>query len=369
MSLLISNGIDRPQREVRPANYDQLRDRLAKRRDSLSPSRFSEFDYKNFLAAIDNAHDEGQVMTDVFSVVKGSKVCPSTANRPCNNWMPLISDALVTPQPDFYYGERQKPQDADLRKALDGLIVPSRSSEAPFLPNFLVEVKAPGASAEIARRQAVYDGALAARAMHHLQAYGAEEAYDENAYAFTSTYIDGKLEIFAHHMTPSDQPGKQPSHHTVSIGRWMLDDDIHAFFRGITAFRNLRDLAQGFRESFIAGANSRMDLLTPEVRDQKIAQASTRMKEISDRNIAVESFPAAAQSPLTNTRGVQTPLEQDGDTTNEAVVFPAGRAETRATGRTELLKKALTKGKHDHQLKLTKGPKGRKKPGKKPLKG
>ncbi|MCJ1388075.1 hypothetical protein MMC18_000919 [Xylographa bjoerkii] len=362
MSLLISNGVDRPQREKQPANYDQLRDRLAERRDSLSPVQFSESDYKNFLTAVDNAHDEGQVMTDVFSVIKGPKSYPSTTNRPCNNWVPLISEELVTPQPDFYYGEVHSRRDVDLRRTLDGLIVPSRASEAPFLPNFFVEVKRPGGSAEVARRAAIYDAALGARAMHHLQAYGAEEAYDNKAYTFTSTYIDGSLEIFAHHMSPPDESRKLPSHHTVSFDRWPLNRNINEFRSGVTAFRNARDQAREFRESFIAEANNRMDLLLPEVREHKIAQASARMREILDRNTSEESSPAIASSPLANTSELQTPLEQDDAGENQVRVRATAtrQAKKQAANRLDLLKQA-TKRKPDHELVANKGPKTRRK--------
>ena len=120
-------------------------------------------------------------MTAIFSVVKGPKIYPSTTNQPCDNWAPLISAKLVIPQPGYFDGEHQTPGEAKLLEILDSLVTPSRSSDAPFLPNFLVEVKAPGDSAEIARRQAVYNGAFGARAMLHLQAYGAEETFDGNA--------------------------------------------------------------------------------------------------------------------------------------------------------------------------------------------
>ncbi|MCJ1378407.1 hypothetical protein MMC17_001505 [Xylographa soralifera] len=365
MSLLISNHIDRPQFDIEPANYDQLRNRLAERRDSLSSSKFTKIDYRNFVGAVYNAREEGQVMTDVFSVIKGPKVYPSTTNRPCNNWVPLTPARLVIPQPDFFYGECQKPRDAELRKTLDGLIVPSTSSDAPFLPNFLAEAKPPGGSAEIARRQAVYDGAFGARAMHHLQAYGAEEAYDGNAYTFTSTYTDGKLEIFAHHMTAPDEPGKQPFHHTVSLDKWLLDKNIDECRCAVAAFRNARDMAREFRESFIADANDRMKSLSPEVREQKTAQASARMWEILDRNTPVEPASATAQSPSANTAELQTSLEGDGSIANGANIVSARQAKKPAARKQGLLKKVLTSatiettkgfiGKRKRDTKLTNG--------------
>lgn len=95
MGLLISNGVDRPQRKIKPANYNDLRDKLAQPRGSLPPSQFSDTNYENFLDAVDNAREEAQVMSDIFTTLKGPKIYPSTTNQPCNNWAPLTSANLV----------------------------------------------------------------------------------------------------------------------------------------------------------------------------------------------------------------------------------------------------------------------------------
>lgn len=128
--------------------------------------------------------------------------------------------------------------------------------------------------------------------MHYLQAYGAEEIYDGNAYTLTSTYADGKLEIFSHHLTRPDSPGKLPHCRTVSIGQWLLTQAVQSFRAGATAFRNARDLAREIRERFIADANRRMHSFPPEVRKRKWADAFQKAKEILDRNSFQEpSFP------------------------------------------------------------------------------
>jgi len=329
MNLLISNGIDRPQRINKPANYDQLRDRLAQRRGSLSPSTFPETNHENFLDAVENAFNEAQVMSDVFPAIKGPKIYPSTTNRPCYNWAPLVTADLVAPQPDFFDGARQSAEDSELRQALNSLIVPSTSSDAPFLPNFLAEAKPPGGSAEVARRQAVYDGAFGARAMHYLQAYGAEEIYDGNAYTLTSTYSDGKLEIFSHHMTQPSSPEKPPHHHTVSIGRWLLDQDVQSFRVGAAAFRNVRDLAREIRGRFIADANRRMDLFPPEVRRRKLAEAFQKTEEILKKNSFKEPSLSAPSQSAGDLKSLTSLNKSAGDDTDR-VVTPLGKVKNRA---------------------------------------
>ena len=258
MKLLVAEHVDRTRRTGKPANYDLLRSQLEQPRRSLSPTRFSESQYEDFLDAVDHAFEEAQVMTDVFSVIKGTKSRPSRTNHSCKNWVPLISADLVIPQPDFFDGAEQNPANEKIRQALDGVIVPSYACDIPFLPNFFAEVKPPHASAEVARRQIIYDGAFGARAMHHLRAYGASESFDENAYTLTATYTDRRLEIFCHHLTAPDGPGKLPHYHTVSLARRILDGSVGDFRAGVSAFRNARDIAQAVRDTSLAEANQRM---------------------------------------------------------------------------------------------------------------
>ncbi|KAL9607367.1 MAG: hypothetical protein Q9167_007713 [Letrouitia subvulpina] len=288
MKLLIGDGVDRTQRTRKPANYDDLHNRLVKRRGSLSPTLFSERHYENFLEAAENAVDEAQVMTDVFSVIKGNKSRPSRTNHACKNWAPLISANLVIPQPDFFDGAEQSAADSTLRQVLDAVIVPSTSSDSPFLPNFFAEVKPSKAAADVAYRQALYDGAFGARAMHHLKSYGNDETIDENAYTLTTTYVNNKLEIFAHYITASDNPGRKQHYRTVPIIKKILDEDIEAFRFGVTAFRNARDISEQNRKTFIADANQRMNSVSLEIQEKYKKEALQRIQKIVARNGSFE---------------------------------------------------------------------------------
>jgi hypothetical protein len=71
-------------------------------------------------------------------------------------------------------------------------------------------VKGPDGSAVTARRQACYNGALGARALHSLQSYGQEaSAYNGNAHTITSIYNDGTLKLYTNHPTqPTERGGK-----------------------------------------------------------------------------------------------------------------------------------------------------------------
>ena len=107
-------------------------------------------------------------------------------DKPCTNWAPLVPDAeLVTPQPDYCDGICAGPEKKLLRQHLDKIIVPA--ADAPSLPSFFTEAKAPKGSMDIAIRQAVYDGALGARAMHCTRNSGSSKDFDSKSYTFSTT--------------------------------------------------------------------------------------------------------------------------------------------------------------------------------------
>ncbi|KAL2256514.1 hypothetical protein VTK26DRAFT_1545 [Humicola hyalothermophila] len=167
--------------------------------------------------------------------------------------------------PDFFDGARagdihNKIRNANEEGNLNKLIIPTKHASAPVVPNFSLETKAPRGSADVALRQALYNGAIGARAMHALQNYGAEEpAFDGNAYTYSSTYHagTGNLKLYAHHVTPPTAPGGRPEYHMTQVDGWDLTGNIDSFRRGATAFRNARDLAKKHRDSFIQAANAR----------------------------------------------------------------------------------------------------------------
>ena len=322
VKLLITDGIERTRPTNKPANHDGLLSRLKQPRGSLSPTHFHEKHHEDFINAVANAVDEDQVMTDVFSVIKGNKSRPSRTNHACKNWAPLVSANLVIPQPDFFDGAEQSAANSELRNVLDAVIVPSTSSDSPFLPNFFAEIKAPTASAEVARRQAIYDGAFGARAMHHIKAYGASETFDGNAYTLSATYTDGLLEIFAHYLTASDYPGQPPHYHTASLDMWMLRrKSMDTFRSGITAFRNARDIAEETREAFIADANQRMHSFSPENRDKHIKEAFQRTQGIVKRN---GSFAASVSTSRSNPPE-EAGYDSQSDAT-DAIITPSRQA-------------------------------------------
>lgn len=134
----------------------------------------------------------------------------------------------------------------------------SPGPDISIVPNFFLEVKGPNDSAAVITLQACYDGAVGARAMHQLQNYGQEEPiYDDKTYAFSSTYHNGQLTLYAHHLTAPSTRGGQSEYNMTQLDAWSMTGNNQSFIGGVTAFRNLRDLAKQHRDVFIQDANFR----------------------------------------------------------------------------------------------------------------
>ena len=178
----------------KPDNWDQFGQMLARPRPSLSPSRFGDAEFDDFVQADADAGKEQQVCESVLPYIEGRVAdgrCRS-GGVPFNNLEDLTDRPLTQGKPDVYYGARPEQLDRGVRDALSRHIIPSTQDDLPVAPNFFLEVKGPNGSAAVARRQACYDGALGARGMHKLQAFGqSAPTYDNNEYTVASVYYNG----------------------------------------------------------------------------------------------------------------------------------------------------------------------------------
>jgi hypothetical protein len=237
-----------------PNNWDDIMQRLAQPRSSLSPSRFSREDFRKFKRINAQALSEKKVMSSVFPIVRGDANIPYEEDKLFGNLEPF-ADGITDAKPDFYDGARAGQLDKRVRSDLSHYIVPSTQNHAPILPNFFAEGKGPDGSAAVAKRQALYDGTLGARAMHRIQSYGNALAYDNNAYTIASTYHDGQLKLYTNHPTPSIDPERSTDYYMNQLGAWALAGNPETFRHGATAFRNARDWAKEQRDRFIMAAN------------------------------------------------------------------------------------------------------------------
>ncbi|KAK3319297.1 hypothetical protein B0H66DRAFT_575768 [Apodospora peruviana] len=233
-----------------PGNMDEARLELLAARASLSQSRFPASAFRDFRRK-NNTKSEGTIMCNVILIITGDASIPNDGNLPFTNFKSLTEGLTVNAVPDFFDGALPADVDKSVREDLSQMIASIKHANVPVAPNFFLDAKAPRGGADVVRRQACYDGAYGARAMHSLQSYGEEEAaYDGNAYSYSSTYHagTGTLQLYAHHVTEPTNPEGRPEYHMSQVKAYALTSD---------PFRNARDLAQRHRNRFIRQANGR----------------------------------------------------------------------------------------------------------------
>ncbi|KAL7810163.1 hypothetical protein V8C26DRAFT_438128, partial [Trichoderma gracile] len=258
---VLPDGYEYPNGQLppEPENMAEIRQALARRRASLSPSRFTDGDFRRFKRQHRTAQGEPEAVSDVVPIIEGVQDRRNAArDNAFRNLEFLTDDTLVPGKPDLYYGARPEQLNPDIRSALSGQIVPTAQEELPIAPNFFLEVKGPGANAEVAPRQVCYDGALGARGIQSLQSYGeAEKLYDNKAYALTCYYMGGILGIYTSHPFPPSHPGGQPGFVTTEVKQYLLTADAENFRQGAAAYRNGIDWAKRQRDEAINRANAR----------------------------------------------------------------------------------------------------------------
>ncbi|KAL8700950.1 MAG: hypothetical protein Q9201_005166 [Fulgogasparrea decipioides] len=266
---LIDNGVypDRykfPDGRVppKPDNLKEIDTMLIQPRLSLSPSRFSNENFEEFQEADAHVSKENKATKTVIPIIEGK-----VKDNKCvegdvlfTNLAPLTNDQLTAAKPDLYYGARPEQLNRRVRDELSGHIIPSTQDDLPIAPNLFLAAKGPDGSAAVAKRQACYDGALGARAMHSLQSYGLDKAtYDNKAYTITSIYHGGTglLQMYTSHPMQSTSPNDRPEYYMHQLRSFAMTDTADTFRQGAAAFRNARDWAKEQRDEAIKQANER----------------------------------------------------------------------------------------------------------------
>jgi hypothetical protein len=264
---LIDNGIypslyEHPNGRLppKPANLSDIKGRLPTVRTSLSPSRFTDEDFEAFQRENARASSKTTAMNKVIPIIAGNE---DKRHRPQGDIvfanLKRFDKDLTAPKPDLYYGAQPSAIHQRVRDDLGKYIIPSKADTAhPAVPNFFLEGKSAQGRADAAKNQALYDGAVGARAMHKLQNFGAEEpVYDNKAYSYPCTYHagTGTLQIYTMHPTQPTVPGGEPEYHMTQLRSFAMTDTADRFREGATAYRNIRDLAMTGRDGFIDQAN------------------------------------------------------------------------------------------------------------------
>ncbi|KAK2808773.1 hypothetical protein FQN50_004445 [Emmonsiellopsis sp. PD_5] len=256
-----------------PDNLEDIKHRFARRRPSLSPSRFTDEDFDAFEEKDAGVTKEQVVMSSIIHVIEGEIAdirCVGSGYVLTN--LAAITDETISPaKPDRFFGARPEQLDTRVQKHLKRFIVPSTQRDLPLAPNFFLEAKGPDGIHSTARRQACYDGAIGARGMHRLQSYGRDElVYDNNAYTITAVYQPGTLNLYATH--PARPTGSQtgPQYFMTKIRSFAITDSPESFREAATWYRNAMDWTKEKRDEFIEAANARVE----EVESQRVAVAA-----------------------------------------------------------------------------------------------
>lgn len=266
---LINNGIYLDEYEYpdgrippEPINMEKISQRLMQRRLSLSSSHFSNERFKEFRRANAHASNESKVFKTVIPFIEGK-----IADDKCvegevffTNLEPLANNIFTAAKADLYYGARPEQLDPRVRDELDGHLIPSSTQDDfPIAPNFFLADKGPKGILQDAKLQACYDGALGARGMHSLQAYGKDEStYDNAAYTITSTYLAGFLQIYTVHPIPPAIPGGRTEYCMNLLRSFAINDTAETFRQGVTGYRNARDWAKEQRDEAIKRSNEKV---------------------------------------------------------------------------------------------------------------
>ncbi|KAH8430195.1 uncharacterized protein LDX57_007865 [Aspergillus melleus] len=159
----------------KPENIAEIQRRLRARRPSLALSEDSlRQEYEEFQRLNDRTPDEQLVINKILPVLDGPQQFSfhNGGNHPFTNLAPLTNGTLANAKPDVYHGAQPHQLHPHVREQLSDQIIPTRHSSRPITPNFFVEAKGHSGSRPVLKRQALYDSALGARAMHSLQQYG-----------------------------------------------------------------------------------------------------------------------------------------------------------------------------------------------------
>lgn len=314
----LPDGYEYPDGTTPPApeNMDEILDALSRHRASLSPSRFTADDFRQFKRADTHAHKERDVTVNVIPIIGSIEDSKCTAGEiPFTNLDSLTDGTLVPANPDKYYGARPEQLKRSVREELNGLIVPSTQHDLPIAPNYFLQVKGPDGTPAVALRQAWYDSIIGARGIDGLQSYKAsKQMFDNKAYTLASVYQGGQLKIYASQPIPPREERGSAGYVMTQVKAYALTSDVDTFRRGAAAYRNGRDWAKDKRNQAIQLANA--------AAEEHLAKDSKLPRSVEESS-SVETLDVTSQE--TAASGSQTSDESESTTQDVDARRPAKR--------------------------------------------
>ena len=241
-----------------PSNIAEIREYLFRQRPSDDP--ITEKDFRDFCYKLQQAPDEPSMMVAVTPIIEGDVMPHWNFAQDClfSNMIPLTDETVTAPKPDRCYGAWSGAIHQVIREKLNRLISPSKAGNKPWVPNFFLEAKGPDGVASVVRNQAMYDGAIGARAAQAVRCFGAENNYDGNAYTIMVTLVLETMLFYTSHIDRNSSVEGRPDRFMTQVYGVELTGYFESFKTGITAYRNARDWAEMKRNELIEAANRRV---------------------------------------------------------------------------------------------------------------
>lgn len=193
--------------------------------------------------------------------ITGQTIFNSSCNLPYADVESMTADKTTPPQPDYLEGSDMSDLLETIYEATTHHISPQNTMDAPIIPNLTLEIKSGGGSPREAIRQACNNGAHGVRAIQAVDTWGRgsdePKLYVNRACAYSAVYQDfsGVLELYSHHVEII--PDRPMRFRMTKLDSFLLLRSKEDLFQGVTAFRNLQDMAAECRAAVIEAANAR----------------------------------------------------------------------------------------------------------------
>lgn len=221
-----------------------------------------------------------------------------------------FGQSISQAQPDVFGAISQDSVEPTVASELDGFIRPNKRSEH-FLPNIMIEIKR--SNGKDPRCQALHYGAIAARSVQATKEYiergkrqlephvpFQSEQWDRHARAIALTFVDGTVNAYLVHISPtedsrySNPDDKYSEAHWYYVPTWAAGADMRnstdGHNRGVAIIRNAWTWAANQRKRLIDDANGVARALD---RQRKMAQLSS---EVHDPLLPIQESQAALSS-------------------------------------------------------------------------
>lgn len=249
MRVLIDNGIYDPCRSLAPANLPEIQARMARPRASLSPSRYdADTHFEQHRSAHYRARNEAEITAAFSSKFPSQNSTFATGrNTSFSAMADLTTPPLPKPKPDVFSGVDFQRIPQSLRNDIGPYIMSTLGTD-PALVNSFEEYKGPDGKESNLLNQVIHNGAAGARAIQKTRSYRRDCPPDGNARTFVTTYQAGTVRFYTSHALPPTSSSPGTTYHTFLAGGEHTLGSAENLRRGITAYRNLQDLAGEERE-------------------------------------------------------------------------------------------------------------------------